>query len=118
MTATISQGRVPDVCASSPRNGTSPPARKLIAEATAAWQRARDAAGCPQRLPAETLPVALARNRVTAAPVWALRSSPDYDAAAMDGIAVRATDTYGASESTPLLLAPEADTPTSLGCAR
>ena len=78
------------------------------AEATAAWQRARDAAGCPQRLPAETLPVALARNRVTAAPVWALRSSPDYDAAAMDGIAVRATDTYGASESTPLLLAPEA----------
>ena len=74
------------------------------AEAAAAWQRARDAAGCPERVDAETVPVAAALGRVTAAPVWALRSSPDYDAAAMDGIAVRAADTVGASESTPLVL--------------
>ena len=38
---------------------------------------------------------------MTAAPVWALRSSPAYDAAAMDGIAVRAADTFGATETAP-----------------
>jgi len=74
------------------------------AEATAAWARACRAAGCPGRVEAVTLPVAEALGRVTAEPVWARRSSPDFDAAAMDGIAVRATDTYGASESTPLVL--------------
>jgi putative molybdopterin biosynthesis protein len=42
---------------------------------------------------------------VTAAPVWALRSSPAYDAAAMDGIAVRAADTFGATETTPRTIA-------------
>ncbi len=46
-------------------------------------------------------------GRVTAEPVWALRSSPAFDAAAMDGIAVCAADTVGASESTPLLLEPD-----------
>jgi putative molybdopterin biosynthesis protein len=74
------------------------------AEATAAWARACRAAGCPERVEAVTLPVAEALGRVTAEPVWARRSSPDFDAAAMDGIAVRATDTYGASESTPLVI--------------
>ncbi len=78
------------------------------AEATAAWLRAREETGCPQRVEAVTVDVADALGRVTAAPVWALRSSPDYDAAAMDGIAVRAADTYGASESTPSLLAADA----------
>ena len=38
---------------------------------------------------------------VTAAPVWATRSSPPFDAAGMDGIAIRAADTLGASETTP-----------------
>ncbi len=52
--------------------------------------------------------MAHALGRVTASAVWAVRSSPDYDAAAMDGIAVRAADTYGASESTPLLLPADA----------
>lgn len=78
------------------------------AEATAAWLRARVEAGCPQRVEAVTVQLADALGRVTAAPVWAVRSSPDYDAAAMDGIAVRAADTYGASESTPLLLPADA----------
>ena len=45
-------------------------------------------------------------GRVTAEAVWARRSSPAYDAAAMDGIAVRAAATVGASPTTPLLLAP------------
>jgi putative molybdopterin biosynthesis protein len=43
-------------------------------------------------------------GRVTAGPIWAVRSSPPFDSAAMDGIAVRAVETVGASESTPLLL--------------
>ena len=38
-------------------------------------------------------------GRVTAEPVWAAVSSPHYDAAAMDGIAVRAADTAGATET-------------------
>jgi putative molybdopterin biosynthesis protein len=46
-------------------------------------------------------------GRVTAEPIWASRSSPPFDAAAMDGIALRAADTRGASETTPLLLAPD-----------
>jgi molybdopterin molybdotransferase/putative molybdopterin biosynthesis protein len=54
-----------------------------------------------ERLPVVSLPLAEALGRVTAAPVWALRSSPAYDAAAMDGIAVRAADTFGATETAP-----------------
>ena len=46
-------------------------------------------------------------GRVTAEAVWARRSSPDYDTAAMDGIAVRAPATVGASPTTPLLLDPD-----------
>ncbi len=47
-------------------------------------------------------------GRVTAAPIWATRSSPPFDSAAMDGIALRAADTRGASETAPLLIAPDA----------
>jgi molybdopterin biosynthesis enzyme len=39
--------------------------------------------------------------------VWALRSSPPFDASAMDGIAVRASDTTGARDASPVLPAPE-----------
>ena len=78
------------------------------ARALEAWQAARDAAGCPQRLPAITVPVTEAAGLVTAAPVWATRSSPPFDAAGMDGIAIRAADTLGASETSPVYLAPDA----------
>lgn len=54
---------------------------------------------------AEAIPIERARGRVTAAPVWARVSSPHYDSAAMDGIAVRAADTVGATETSPLRLA-------------
>ncbi len=77
------------------------------ADALAAWRDTRRAAGCPTRLPSERLPLADALGRITAAPIWARRSSPSYDAAAMDGIAVRAHDTVGASPTTPLQLAPD-----------
>src|ERR1700733_5968590 len=78
------------------------------AQAMDAWRAARRAADCPQRLPAVTVPVVEAAGLVTAAPVWAVRSSPPFDAAGMDGIAVRSADTLGASETTPLWLGPAA----------
>src|SRR4051794_24631675 len=78
-----------------------------LADAVAAWARARADAGCAERVPAERIGVEAAVHRVTAGPVWAQRSSPAYDAAAMDGIAVRAKDTAGASETAPVHLAPD-----------
>ena len=71
------------------------------AEALAAWRSACAAAGCPERVETVRLGLHEAVGRVTAEPVWATRSSPSFDAAAMDGIALRAQDTVGASESTP-----------------
>src|SRR6516164_10909894 len=78
------------------------------ARALDAWRAALATAGCAERLPAVTVPVAEAAGLVTAAPVWAVRSSPPFDAAGMDGIAVRSADTLGASETTPAWLAPDA----------
>jgi molybdenum cofactor synthesis domain-containing protein len=45
-----------------------------------------------------------ALGRVTAAPVFARRSSPSFHSAAMDGIAVKAEKTYGATERHPVVL--------------
>ncbi|GLW08740.1 molybdopterin biosynthesis protein [Microtetraspora sp. NBRC 13810] len=75
------------------------------AQALTVWREARAAAGCPLRVDAIRVPVADAVGRVTAEPVWARRSSPAFDSSAMDGIAVRAGDTVGAAETTPVLLA-------------
>ena len=44
-------------------------------------------------------------GRVIAEPVTAAVSSPNFHAAAMDGVAVKAEDTFGASESRPKELA-------------
>jgi len=52
----------------------------------------------------ERVPVADALGRVTAGPVWAALSNPHYHGAAMDGAAVRAEETRGASEATPVRL--------------
>ncbi len=78
------------------------------ARARDAWRGARDGAGCPARLPVVRARVEDSAGRVTAEPVWATRSSPPFDAAGMDGIAVRAADTLGASETTPVHLEPGA----------
>src|SRR4029079_4540599 len=78
------------------------------AEALAAWRAACAAAGCPERVEAVRLGLHEAVGRVTVEPVWATRSSPSFDASAMDGIAVRAAETVGASESTPVFLDPGA----------
>jgi putative molybdopterin biosynthesis protein len=74
------------------------------AEALAAWDEACAAAGCPARVETVRMPLEEAVGRVLAEPVWAARSSPPFDAAAMDGIAVRAEDTVGASETAPAQL--------------
>lgn len=57
--------------------------------------------------PAETVPTEEALGRVTAEGVTARISSPHYAAAAVDGIAVRAADTFGATETSPVRLAPD-----------
>jgi putative molybdopterin biosynthesis protein len=55
-------------------------------------------------LETESVPVDQALNRVTAAAVFANASSPHYHGAAMDGICVRARDTFGATEFKPIQL--------------
>src|SRR5205809_7880828 len=86
------------------------PARKVyledlpLEEARARFEAALAAAGLPRRAEAEEVALAAALGRVTAAPVWARISSPHYHAAAMDGVAVRAADTNGASETSPVVL--------------
>ncbi|MBB4908649.1 molybdopterin biosynthesis protein [Actinophytocola algeriensis] len=74
------------------------------AAAHTAWREARAAAGCPARVATVRVPVGEAVGRVTAEPVWAKRSAPAFDSSGMDGIAVRAQDTVGAAETTPVLL--------------
>jgi len=87
------------------------PERKIYLEdipLEEAWRRftgALAAAGLGAPFPGEDVPVAEALGRVTAAPVWARISSPHYHAAAMDGYAVRAAETVGATETAPLRLA-------------
>lgn len=65
---------------------------------------ALERAGSLDPLPGEEVSVEDSVGRVTAAPLWAKISSPHYHAAAMDGVAVRAEETHGASETSPLRL--------------
>jgi putative molybdopterin biosynthesis protein len=57
--------------------------------------------GILSSLPAEEVPVGESLGRITAQGVFAGRSVPHYHSAAMDGIAVRSEDTYGASQMEP-----------------
>ena len=52
----------------------------------------------------ETIQAEKSSGRVTAEPVFARRSAPSYHSAAMDGIAVRADQTYGTTERAPKTL--------------
>jgi len=56
------------------------------------------------RLKKELVPVSDAVGRILADPVIAATSSPGFHSAAMDGIAVHAPETYGASEARPKTL--------------
>ena len=81
--------------------------KKMAAEkALAAWRKSLRQAGW-QLSGDETLPVADAIGRVTAAPVFALANAPSFPSCAMDGIAVKSYDTFGATESSPVTLTKE-----------
>jgi molybdenum cofactor synthesis domain-containing protein len=56
------------------------------------------------RMAAETIPVRQALDRLLVEPVKAIRSVPAYNAAAVDGMAVRAADTFSAFPETPVFL--------------
>jgi len=55
----------------------------------------------------ERIPVCSACGRVTAEAVYAVICAPHYAASAMDGVAVCARDTFGATETTPVVLSAE-----------
>jgi putative molybdopterin biosynthesis protein len=60
----------------------------------------------PAALASEEIPIDDALDRITAEPVFAKISAPHYHASAMDGICVRAEDTFGATEFAPKKLRP------------
>jgi molybdopterin molybdotransferase len=71
---------------------------------TEARERLREV--CSPHGRTETVPVERAAGRVLAGPVRAGRAVPHYDRAAMDGFAIRAADTVGARERSPVRLDP------------
>lgn len=68
------------------------------------WRERLEAAKYFEDVPVESIAVTKALGRVTAACVYAAQSVPHYNGSAMDGIAVRAEDTFGASDTTPCKL--------------
>ena len=76
-----------------------------VDEAVRTFHAALNACGALARAPAEDVALEDALGRVTARAVWAKASSPHYDSAAMDGVAVRSRETAGATETAPLRLA-------------
>ena len=72
-------------------------------EATRLYTSALSRVGTTPTAP-EIVPIESANGRVTAEGIWAKRSSPNYDASAMDGVAVKASQTVGATETSPLRL--------------
>jgi len=75
-----------------------------LEEALQLWERKLSEAGCLKPLEPETIPVDESLGRITAEPVFARLSSPFYNGAAMDGIAVRFQDSSSASETNPVQL--------------
>ncbi len=69
------------------------------------WHEALNKHGFYEKNRVEIIAVDDSLNRITAEPVFAKRSSPSYNGAAMDGIAVRFSDLSGASEAKPVRLA-------------
>jgi molybdopterin molybdotransferase len=70
---------------------------KTVSEALTGFRPAR-------RTPAETVSLDDALGRVPAEPIHALHALPGFARATVDGFAVRAADTYGASEGLPSYL--------------
>ncbi len=75
-----------------------------LSDALTVWLTRLRREGLLQPLSGETIAVIDSIGRVSSAAVAAKISSPFYHAAAMDGYAVRFTETFGASETVPLQL--------------
>ncbi|ABR49307.1 molybdenum cofactor synthesis domain [Alkaliphilus metalliredigens QYMF] len=58
--------------------------------------------GIPEKK--EEISVEESLNRITTDPIFAKKSSPNYNAAAMDGVAIICSRTYGVSEKEPIRL--------------
>ena len=76
-----------------------------LEEARSAYLQALDELGFASE--PEMVPVQEACGRITAQAVYAHGCAPHYAASAMDGIAVRAADTFGATDTTPVVLTPD-----------
>ena len=70
------------------------------------------------RLHTERIGLDAALGRTTAAPLIAPEDSPAFARSAMDGFAVRAADTYGASESLPAFLTVDGEAPMGAAAER
>ncbi|MEE8120509.1 MAG: molybdopterin biosynthesis protein, partial [Anaerolineales bacterium] len=81
-----------------------------LPEARSRFERALRDADLWQPLEPERITLDQALGRISAEPVWAQISSPHYHAAAMDGYALRAVETEGASDRNlvELLVGPQA----------
>jgi len=75
-----------------------------LEEALQLWEQKLSEVGCLKPKDPEIIPVEESLGRITAEPIFACLSSPFYNGAAMDGIAVRFQDTIGASETNPIRL--------------
>ena len=56
---------------------------------------------------AEQVPISEALGRITAEPLYACISAPHYHACAMDGVALQANVTFGATATTPVTVQPD-----------
>lgn len=70
-------------------------------EAQRLWQERLTAMGYFRDIPYETIALQAACGRVTARCEYARQSVPHYNGAAMDGIAIKAADSFGAAETNP-----------------
>jgi putative molybdopterin biosynthesis protein len=76
-----------------------------LSEAKARFQKALEDNGSYELLGTEEIPLdENALGRVLAEPVWAIISSPNYHAAAMDGFATKADEIAGAMPTAPIEL--------------
>ncbi len=78
--------------------------KKSLREAKRIWNKFLTGLNFPRSLGKEEIPVEEATGRISAETVFSKQSSPFYTASAVDGIAVNASSTVGASVSSPLVL--------------
>lgn len=96
---------------SAPRPAVAPPPppptrsmKEFFTVLPVAEARERLFAHLPADIASEVVPLADALDRVTAAPVRAATAVPAFPRSLMDGYAVRAQDTFGASATLPMYL--------------